>query len=154
MQYSQHSSATVKPIGAIDPGNYAVGTHTSAWIPMGAHASVMALVCAGVLGTSGTLGAQIEESHGADDAARNANAQDVDGLAITALTKAATDDRKQAVLEVKPGDLRATTTHIRVSLAVGVAASDAGALILGVGPRYAEAGKAGMAASVAEVVGL
>ena len=155
MNPTQHASSGIKLLDRIEPDAYGTGTYTTGWVKAGDHAALMAIVMAGALGSSATIDAKIEQSHGADDTARNSNARDVTDLAITQMTQAGTDQSDhEAVLDVQPGDLDATATHVRLSITVGGAASDVAGILLGAWPRYARTGVAGMASTVAEVVSL
>ena len=58
------------------------------------------------------------------------------GKSITQLTQAGTDSDKQAIINVRSEELSADYTHVRISLTVGTATSDAGAVFLGVDPRH------------------
>lgn len=135
-------------LGVINPDATAVGTHTTDWIAMKDFAALMAVIMAGTLGTAATLDAKLEQ---ATDAA-GTGAKDVTGSAITQLTKAA-DDGKQAVIQCYAEDLDIDNgfTHVRLSMAVGGATSDAGALVVGMTPRFGPASNAD-AATVAEIV--
>lgn len=138
-------------VGVIDPDAYAANTYTTGWIDMGQFQAVMAVVMAGTLGASATLDAKIEQ---ASDSS-GTGAKDVTGAAITQLTKAGSDDDKQAVIELFGEDLDLVNgfTHARLSVTVGTATSDMGAIVLGMSPRYAPA-SANDLASVDEIVSL
>jgi hypothetical protein len=124
-------------VGAIDPDAYAAGTYTTGWISMADYLAVLAVIMVGTLGASATVNAKIQQ---ASDAS-GTGAKDVTGLAITQLTQAGTDDDKQALINVQQSDLDRTNgfTHVRLSMTVATAASDAGAVVLGLNPRYGTA---------------
>jgi len=135
-------------VGVIDPDANGAATYTTGWIDMATFQSLMAIVMAGTLGASATIDAKFEQaidSSGTD-------AKDVAGSDITQLVKA-TDDDKQAVIELNAEDLDLANsfTHVRLSMTVGTATSDCGAVVLGMSPRYAPASD-NDAASVAEIV--
>lgn len=111
---------------------------------------MLAIVQAGTLGSSATLDAKIEQ---ATDGSGTA-AKDVAGKAITQLTQGGTDDSdKQALINVRQQDLDIANdfTHVRLSIEIGTATSDAGGLLIAT-DRRAGAASAGDAASVAEIV--
>jgi hypothetical protein len=145
---------TVRPsdraavVGTIDPDAVAVGTVTSDWVDMSQYNELMAVVMAGVLGAAATLNAKIEQ---ATDGA-GTGVKDVAGAAISQLVKA-TDDGKQAVINLWAEDLDVDNayTHARLSMTVGGATSDAGAILLGMSKRHGKAAS-GDLASVAEIV--
>lgn len=151
------SQKTLKPsemaavVGVIDPDALGAATYTTGWIAMADFACIMAIVMAGTLGASATLDAKLEQ---ASDSS-GTGAKDISGAAITQLTKAGSDDDKQAVLQVYAEDLDLANsfTHVRLSMTVGTATSDAGAVVLGLSPRYAPASNSDLA-SVAEIVSI
>lgn len=145
------ASAVMAIAAMIDPDAYAAGTYTSGWVSMADFQSIQAVVSAGTLGASATLDAKIEQ---ATDAA-GTDAKDLTGAAITQLTKAGPDDDKQAIIELYSEDLDLTNgfTHVRLTITVGVATSDAAGFVFGLGPRYAPASGRD-AASVNEIVTL
>lgn len=148
---------TVRPsdraavVGVIDPDAYGTGTETTGWIDMASFNEIMAVVMAGTLGASATLDAKIEQAQDAS----GTGVKDVAGAAITQLTKAGSDDDKQAIINLWAEDLDVDNdfTHVRLSMTVGTAASDAGAVVLGMCERYGPASD-GDLASVAEIVAL
>ncbi len=146
---------TVRPsdraavVGVIDPDAYGTGTETTGWIDMGKYSALLALIMAGTLGSSATLDAKIEQAQDGS----GTGAKDVSGAAITQLTKAGGDDDKQALINLWSEDLDVDNgfTHVRLSMTVGTAASDAGAVVLGMDKRH-DAAAEGDLASVAEIV--
>lgn len=121
--------------GVIDPDAYAANTYETGWISMVDFASIQAIVMAGDLGASATLDAKLEQ---ASDSS-GTGAKDISGKAITQLTKAGSDDNKQAIINCRAEELDVDNgfTHVRLSMTVGTATSDAGALVLGHDARYA-----------------
>ncbi|HEY7824691.1 MAG TPA: hypothetical protein VIG24_17755 [Acidimicrobiia bacterium] len=138
-------SDRVRVAGAIDPDAYAAGTVTTGWISMATYGSLLAIVMAGTLGSSATLDAKIEEAKDSS----GTDAQDLTDKAITQLTQAGTDSDKQALINVRSDELSADFTHVRLSMTVGTATSDAGAVVLGGDARFEPATDA---ASVDEIV--
>lgn len=138
-------------LGAIDPDAYTASTVTTGWIAASGFADFMAIVMAGTLGSSATLDAKIEQ---ATDGS-GTGAKDLDGAEITQLTQAGTDSDKQAVIAFSAEDLDVNNgfTHFRLSMTIGTATSDAGAIVLGGGVRYGPVSDAD-AASVDEIVTL
>lgn len=142
---SQHAAVA----GVIDPDSYSTGTQTTGWIDMQTFEAIMAVVQAGDLGTSATIDAKIEQ---ATDGS-GTDAKDVSDKAITQLTQAGGDSDKQAIVNVYADDLdtEGEFTHVRLSLSVGTASSDASALVLGFYPHYGPADEHHLA-SVAETL--
>lgn len=127
-------SSQVVVAGVIDPDAYNASTVTSGWIDMGMFEAIMATVMVGTMGTSATVDAKLEQ---ATDAA-GTGAKDVTGKAITQLTQAGTDSDKQAIIECRSDELDVNNsfTHVRLSVTIGTAACDAGAIVHGVAARY------------------
>lgn len=142
-------SDAVAVVGAIDPDVTPASTVSTAWVNMADWGALKAIVMAGTLGASATLDAKFEQ---ASDGA-GTGAKDVTGSAIAQLTQAGTDSDKQAVIEVFADqlDINNGFTHLRLSLTVGTATSDVGALLLGFYPRKGAASDSD-AATVDEIV--
>lgn len=135
-------------VATVDPDAYAAGAESSDWVNMGLFESIMAIVMAGTLGASATLDAKLEQ---ATDSS-GTGVKDVTGKSITQLVKA-TDDDKQAVINCRGEELDVSNgfSYVRLTMTVGTAASDAGGVVLGFGPRYAPASDNDLA-SVAQIV--
>lgn len=144
-------SEHIAVLGAVDPDANGTGDHSTDWISMQDFQQIMAVVMAGTLGASATLDAKIEQAQDAS----GTGVKDVTGAAITQLTKAGGDDDKQAILQLYAEDLDLMNafTHVRLTLTVGTAASDCGAVVMGMGARYQPASSYD-AASVAEIVSI
>ena len=136
-------------VGVIDPDVTAAGAVSTGWVAAKDFLTFMAIVFAGTLGSSATLDAKIEQ---ASDAS-GTGAKDVTGKAIAQLTQAGTDSDKQAIINVKQEDLDAANgfTHLRLTVTVGTASSDAGGVLLGFDPAYGPASDYD-AATVGEIV--
>ena len=143
------ASECVGIVGVIDPDAYAAGTVTTGWIKAGDFQRFMATVSAGDLGTNATLDAKLEQ---ASDST-GTGAKDVTGKAITQLTQAGGDSNKQAIINLNPDELDIANGfgYFRLSLTVGTATSDAGAMVQGVYPRTGGA-EDNDATTVAEIV--
>lgn len=133
-------NSNVKPsdrvaiVGTIDPDVTTASTVTTGWVDMKNFGAVMAVIMAGTLGSSATIDAKLEQ---ATDGS-GTGAKDIAGKAIGQLTQAGTNDSdKQAVINcfAEELDLANDFTHVRLSLTVGTATSDAGAVLLGFDPR-------------------
>lgn len=142
------ASEAAAVVGVVSPDALATGAISTAWIPVNNFENFQAIVLAGVLGASATLAGKLEQ---ATDAA-GAGAKDITGKAITTLVKA-TDDNKQAVINLKPSELDKDNdfSHFRLTLTVGTAISDGGAVVMGQDPIFAPASDNDLA-SVAQIV--
>lgn len=135
-------------VAAIDPDVTTASTVTTGWIDASAYDRFLAVVMAGTLGSSATVDAKLEQ---ASDSS-GTGAKDITGKAITQMTQAGDDaSDKQALINLKQTDLDLANnfTHFRLSVTVGAATSDAGALVLGFFPNY---GAPTQGASVLETV--
>lgn len=138
----------VSLVGIIDPDAYAAGAVSTPFIAAKDMFSFMAIIMAGTLGASATLDAKLEQ---ATDSG-GTGVKDIPGKAITQLVKATNDD-DQAVINIKQQDLDIENdfTHFRLTMTVGTATSDAGAVIMGSTFRHGD-GSDNDLASVVEVV--
>lgn len=121
-------------VGNIDPDAYAASTVTTDYIPMKHFRRFMAIVQAGDIVATGTVDAKlIAYTNGS-----GSGAFDVPGAAITQLTQAGTDSNKQAVINFNTEVLAGSTkyTHFRLSVTMGTAGADLGAIVLGFDPLY------------------
>lgn len=137
MAISKRPSDSIALVGNIDPDAYAAGTVTSGWVSAEDFYQFMAVVSVGTLGASATVDAKIEQA--TDNS--GTGAKDLTGSDITQLTQAGSDDDKQAVIQFKSDalDVNNGFDHVRVSLTVGTATSDAGATLYGCDPRHGPA---------------
>ena len=138
-------SELLSVLATIDPAAQAAGTLTTGWISVANHHGFLSLVQTGVLGTSATVDAKLQQALDSS----GTSAKDITGKAITQIVKA-TGDNKQALVNVKPEELDTVNGFgfVRVIVTVGVAASITSAQLLGVNPRYAPADLGNQAAVV------
>lgn len=136
-------------VGVIDPDAYAAATYTTGWVDMRDWGALLAIVCAGTLGTSATLDAKFEQA----TSSGGTGAKDVTDKDITQLTQAGTDSDKQVLLNLRPGDMDIDGgfRYARLSMTVGTATSDAGAVLMGFHPARGQASDFD-AATVDEIV--
>lgn len=121
--------------GVIDPDVTAAGDVSTGWVSMADFESIMAVAMAGTLGSSATFDAKLEQ---ATDSS-GTDAKDVSGKAITQLTQAGTDQSdSQAIINCRAEELDITNgfTHVRLTITVATATSDAGGFIIGMNGRY------------------
>lgn len=135
-------------LGAVSPVSQAPGSVTTGWVSVSAHERFMALIQTGVLGASATVDAKLQQ---ATDAS-GTNAKDVTGKAITQIVKAS-GDNKQALINLRAEELDTNNGfgYVQLSITVGTAASQVGAVVLG-GMAKQGPGTLTNAASVAQVV--
>lgn len=132
-------------LATLDPSSQAAGTATTGWISVANHHGLLAIVQTGVMGTGATLDAKVQQ---AQDASGTAT-KDIAGKSITQIVKAS-GDNKQALINVKPEELDTVNGFgfVRLSVTVGVAASQTAAQVLGINGRELPANTANQAAVV------
>lgn len=135
-------------LATIDPASQAAGAVSTGWVPVANYLGFLAVVHTGVLGTSATVDAKLQQ---ATDAS-GTGAKDVPDKALAQIVKA-TGDNKQALINFRPEDLDTVNGFgfVRVTLTVGAAASITSAQLIGVNPRFAPA-DAGNQAAVAQII--
>ena len=139
------ASEMLAVLATIDPASQAAGALSTGWVSVANHLGFLAVVQTGVLGTSATVDAKLQQA--LDNA--GTGAKDIAGKALTQIVKA-TGDNKQALINIKPEELDTVNGFgfVRVTVTVGVAASITSAQLLGVNPRFAPADAANQAAVV------
>lgn len=121
-------------LATIDPISQAAGTVTTGWVSAANFERFLATVQTGVLGTSATVDAKLQQ---ATDSS-GTSAKDVTGKAITQIVKAS-GDNKQALINLATSELDVSGGfgYFRLSITVGTAASLIAAKVDGVVPRFA-----------------
>ena len=139
------ASEMLAVLATIDPASQAAGALSTGWVSVANHLGFLAVVQTGVLGTSATVDAKLQQALDSS----GTGAKDISGKAITQIVKA-TGDNKQALINVKPEDLDTVSGFgfVRLSVTVGVAASQTAAQVLGINARELPANTANQAAVV------
>lgn len=132
-------------LATLDPVSQAAGTATTGWISVANHHGLLAIIQTGVLGTGATVDAKLQQALDTS----GTGAKDISGKAIAQIVKAS-GDNKQVLINVKPEDLDSVNGFgfVRLSVTVGVAASQTAAQVLGVNPREIPANTANQATVV------
>src|ERR1043165_3283297 len=119
-------------LGAINPQSSAT-TVTTGWIDASQYYNFLALIDTGVLGTSATVDAKLQQATNSS----GTGVKDVTGKAITQLVKAS-NDNNQAQINLKSEELDINNgfNYFRLSITVGTAASLVAGQVFGVDPRY------------------
>ena len=148
MYPNSKASEMLALLATIDPATQAAGAVSTGWVSVANHLGFLALVQTGVLGTSATVDAKLQQALDSS----GTGAKDISGKAITQIVKA-TGDNKQVLVNVKPEELDTVNGFgfVRLTVTVGVAASITSAQLLGVNPRYAPA-EVGNQAAVVQVI--
>ncbi|MGX7926466.1 hypothetical protein ACWPMX_07820 [Tsuneonella sp. HG094] len=130
-------SARAGVVGVIDPDAYAASTITTAWIDMQDFFAIMAILLAGDIVSTGTIDAKFQQA--TDDS--GTGAKDVSGTSITQLTQAGTDSNKQVAINLAQADLDRNNgfRFARLSVTLGTAGADFGAVVVALDGRYGAA---------------
>ena len=144
-------SEKVAILGTIDPDVTTASTVVSDYGSMADFESIMFVLTVGTLGASATIDAVVQQ---ATDSGGTGAKNLTTSKAITQMTQAGTDQSDtQVVINVRAEDLDMANSfdHVAISVTVGTATSDIGAVVLGLNPRYAPASDNDIA-SVGEIV--
>lgn len=136
-------------LATIDPASQAAGTVMTGWISVANFHGLLATVETGVLGTSATVDAQLQQALDSS----GTSSKVVTNKAITQLQQAASGSNKYVLINCRPEELDTVNGFgfVRLSITVGVAASLVAGKLLGVNPRYATA-DAFNGANVAQII--
>lgn len=142
------ASEAIALLANYNAASVSASTVTTGWISAANHERFLAMVSSGVLGSSATLDAKLQQ---ASDSS-GTGAKDITGKAITQIVKAS-GDNKVALINLKASELDVANgfTHFRLSMTVGTAASLLDAKVIGLVPRY-EPNSAYNIAAVVETV--
>jgi hypothetical protein len=139
--YTEQLTQGLSVVGATPPQNMAVGTDTTITnIDMSKFRRLLVIVQTGTLGGSGTVDAKLRESK-----TSGGTYQDISGAGITQITA----NNKVATIEVRADELDAGYQFVQLSLTVGTATSQVGAIALG-GEAVEKPGKASDIAAVTQ----
>lgn len=144
MNINQKASEAIAVVGRIAPISQTAGSVSTGWVAVKNFHQFLAVVQAGVLGTSATLDAKIQQ---ATDSS-GTGVKDITGKAITQLVKAS-NDNNEATISFRAADVDTNNsfTHVRLTLTVGTATSLVAAVLMAL-PRY----KPATALNAADVV--
>lgn len=126
---SEHLSV----LATIDPVSQAPGVISTGYVSIKNHFAILAAIQTGLLGAAATVDAKLQQ---ALDAA-GTSVKDITGKAITQVVKAS-GDNKQVLVNAKVADLdtEGGFSFVRLTVTVGVAASQVNAMLIGAYPRY------------------
>lgn len=124
-------------VDCIDPDAYTAAVYTGAYFPLAGFRRFQAIVMAGDIVATGTVDAKLTVY----TSNAGAGAYDVPGATIAQLTQAGTDSNKQALIDLNTDTLAGATkyTHGRLTVTLGTAGADMGAVVLGFAPTYSPA---------------
>ncbi len=121
-------SEVLAVLATFDPISQAAATVTTGWVSMADMDRLLAILQTGVLGGAATVDAKLQQAK--DNA--GTGVKDIPNKAIVQIVKA-TGDNKQALINLKQNDLDVAGgfSYVRLSITVGVAASQIAASLLG-----------------------
>lgn len=136
MFHNAKASELVAVLDSIDPASLATGATNGAWISAARFANYLAVINTGVLGTSATVDAKLQQA----TTAAGGGTKTITGKEITQIVKA-TGDNKVVMINLRPQDLdvEGGFGFFRLQVTVGTAASLVQAQVLGVNPMNASA---------------
>jgi len=104
------------------------------WIPVNLYENLLAIVNVGVISSTGTVDAKIQQA----TSSAGAGAKDVTGKAITQLTQAGSGSNKQALINFSVSDLDHANgfTYVQLSITPATAAALISGLLLGFDGKY------------------
>ena len=125
-------------LGTIDPDAYAASTVVSDYVSADKFESIMVILLVGDMVATSTIDAVIKQ---ATDSSGSGAKNLTTSKAITQLTQAGSDSNKQVIINVRAEDLDMANSfdHVAVSVTIGTAGSDFGAVILGMNARVGPA---------------
>ena len=143
--FNQLPSEAVALLTHVDPDALPPAAYASGWIDLGKFEAILAVVMAGALGTSATIDAKLEQA--IDEL--GTEAKDIPNKAVAQMSQSST----QALINCRGSelDMNGGYRFVRLFMNIGGASSDAGALVLGLGPRHSPASLHN-AATVMEIV--
>ena len=120
-------SQNITVAGKIAPVSQAAGSVSTGWIDAAEFSYICAIVQSGVMGASATIDAILQQA--TDSGGTGAKA--ITGAALTQLVKA-TDDNREAILEIREDalDLANNFRFVRLTVTVATAACLISALVL------------------------
>lgn len=133
-------------VSCIDPDAYGTGAQTGDEIDMLYFERIIFIVSVGDMQSGSTVDFKVQEA-----TTSGGSFTDLTGKSITQLTKAGSDDNKQAIVEVKADELTAGYRYLQGILTVAGAASDAVSVALADTARWKPASDYDLA-SVDEIV--
>lgn len=144
----QRLSEGLAVVATVDPAAIAASTVNTDAIDMKNFRRVVFIVAVGTMGAGGTADFAVY----GDTASGGSYATAITGKSITQLTKAGSDDNKQAIVEVTAEEVSAQgLRYIRGALVIGTATSPATVIALAGGLRHSPASEHDLA-SVDEIV--
>lgn len=138
MLHNQLFSEEVGILGHIVPAHATAGAYSTGWVDLSIFAMVGGVVSVGVLGSSATIAAKLEQA----TSSGGSGIKDVTNKAITGLTQTPTDNSSTTqIINCRADELDIVNgfRYVRLTITVGVATSDVVGLLMGLGCKYGPA---------------
>jgi hypothetical protein len=119
-------SELIDVVAAIDPDAYSAAAVSSGYADMSDYEALLAVELAGDMVSNSTLDLALHSAVAASGGAL------VTGKSITQLTKAGSDDNKQALINLRRSELTEGHRYVKMVRTLGTAGSDEAALLLGI----------------------
>lgn len=118
-------SELIDVVAAIDPDAYSAAAVSSGYADLSDYEALLAVGLVGDMVTNATFNLKLQSAVAA------AGGADVTGKAITALTKAGSDDNKQALINLRRSEVDEGHRYVKMVRTLGTAGADSASLLLG-----------------------
>lgn len=118
-------SELIDVVAAIDPDAYSNAAVSSGYADLSDYECLMAVEMVGDMVTNSTVVNKLQSSPTAS------SGTDITGKTITSLTKAGSDDNKQALINLRRSEVTEGDRYVKMVRTIGAAGSDEAALLLG-----------------------
>ena len=144
-------SDRVQVLASLSPASDSAGSVTSGWLDASQFEQFLAVIQSGTLGASATIDANIQQAQ--DGSGTNAKAIG-SGKAFTQWTTSPSKANKCALINMRAEEMDSNNgfSFIQLTVTIGVAASEASALLLGFDPKYEVTQSSSSPASVDQVI--
>ncbi len=118
-------SELIDVVAAIDPDAYSNAAVSSGYADLSDYEALLAVEMAGDMVSNSTLDLKLQSATAAT------GGSDITGKAITQLTKAGSDDNKQALINLRRSEVTEGHRYVKMVRTLGTAGADEGAILLG-----------------------
>lgn len=132
MQTNALPSEYIVPAAAIDPDAYSAAAVSSGYVDMSLYEHVLAVAMVGDFVSTGKYDLALYE------AAAASGGSAITGKAITQLTQAGSDSNKQALINLRRGELTEGNRYVKGLRTLTTAGADSTTMLLGIKPGFAD----------------
>lgn len=118
-------SELIDVVAAIDPDAYSNAAVSSGYADLSDYEALMAVGLVGDMVSSSTFDLKLQSNTAAT------GGSDISGKAITQLTKAGSDDNKQAIINLRRSEVTSGHRYVKMVRTLGTAGADSASLLLG-----------------------